>query len=81
VAENVLTLNFTDATEIVAGQPYLVKPAANVDFSADGKEFAGVDLTAASATPTPTTYVNFVPTLGKTAVTGSADDILILSSL
>ena len=35
VAENVLTLNFTDATEIVAGQPYLVKPAANVDFSPD----------------------------------------------
>ena len=33
----VLTLNFEDATSIVAGQPYLVKPAANVDFSADGK--------------------------------------------
>ena len=76
----VLTLNFTDATEIVAGQPYLVKPAANVDFSADGKEFAGVDLTAASATPTATTYVNFVPTLGKTAVTGDVKDILILNT-
>ena len=62
VAENVLTLNFTDANEIVAGQPYLVKPAVNVDFSADGKEFAGVDLTAAEPTPTTTTYVNFVPT-------------------
>ena len=47
VEGTVLTLNFTDATEIVAGQPYLVKPAATVDFSADGKEFAGVDLTAA----------------------------------
>ena len=80
VAENVLTLNFTNATEIVAGQPYLVKPAANVDFSADGKEFAGVDLIAASATPTATTYVNFVPTLGKTAVTGNVKDILILNT-
>jgi hypothetical protein len=77
---NVLTLNFTDASEIVAGQPYLVKPAATVDFSADGKEFAGVDLTAASATPTPTTYVDFVPTLGKTAVTGDVKDILILNT-
>lgn len=80
VAENVLTLNFTDANEIVAGQPYLVKPAANVDFSADGKEFAGVDLTAASATATETTYVNFMPTLGKTAVTGDVKDILILNT-
>jgi len=80
VAENVLTLNFEDATSIVAGQPYLVKPAANVDFSADGKEFAGVDLTAASATPTATTYVNFIPTLGKTAVTGDPKDILILNA-
>ena len=79
VAGTVLTLNFENATSIVAGQPYLVKPAANVDFSADGKEFAGVDLTAASATPTPTTYVNFVPTLGKTAVTGNVKDILILN--
>ena len=80
VAENVLTLNFTDATEIVAGQPYLVKPAATVDFSADGKEFASVDLTAASATPTATTYVNFVPTLGKTLVTGDVKDILFLGA-
>ena len=76
----VLTLNFTDANEIEAGQPYLVKPAANVDFSADGKEFAGVDLSTASATPTATTYVNFVPTLGKTAVAGDVKDILILNT-
>ena len=76
----VLTLNFTDATAIVAGQPYLVKPAANVDFSADGKEFAGVNLNAASATATTTTYVNFVPTLGKTTVTGDVKDILMMTT-
>ena len=76
----VLTLNFTDATEIVAGQPYLVKPAATVDFSADGKEFAGVSLTAASATPTEKTHVDFVPTLGKTWVEGNMNDILILNT-
>ena len=80
VAENVLTLNFTNAASIVAGQPYLVKPAANVDFSADGKEFAGVDLTAASATPTEKTHVNFIPTLGVTAVAGDPKDILILNT-
>ena len=80
VAENVLTLNFTDANEIVAGQPYLVKPAANVDFSADGKEFAGVDLNAAEPTATTTTYVNFIPTLGVTEVTGNVKDILILNT-
>ena len=80
VAGTVLTLNFTNASSIVAGQPYLVKPAANVDFSADGKEFAGVDLNDASATPTATTYVNFVPTLGVTAVTDDPKDILILNT-
>ena len=80
VAENVLTLNFTNAASIEAGKPYLVKPAADVDFSADGKEFAGVDLTAASATPTATAYVNFVPTLGKTLVEGDVKDILILNT-
>ena len=76
----VLTLNFTDATSIVAGKPYLVKPAATVDFSANGKEFAGVNLTAASATATEKTHVNFVPTLGKTEVTGDVKDILILNT-
>ena len=76
----VLTLNFTDATSIVAGKPYLVKPAATVDFSANGKEFAGVNLNDATATPTEKTHVNFVPTLGKTEVTGNVKDILILNT-
>lgn len=75
-----LTLNFEDATSIVAGKPYLVKPAATADSSANGKEFAGVNLNAASATPTPTTYVDFIPTLGKTAVDGDVKDILILNA-
>ena len=74
-----LYLNFDDATSIEAGKPYIVKPAADVDFSADGKEFSGVNLTAASASPDETTYVNFVPTLGKTAVTGNVEDILMMT--
>ena len=80
VEGTVLTLNFTDATSIVAGKPYLVKPAATVDFSANGKEFAGVNLNDATATPTEKTHVNFVPTLGKTEVTGDVKDILILNA-
>ena len=77
----VLNLNFATATSIEAGKPYIVKPtAANVDFSADGKEFEGVDLTAAEATADVTTYVNFVPTLGKTTVTGDPENILMMTT-
>ena len=80
VVGNVLTLDFTVATEIEAGKPYLVKPAVNVDFSADGKEFAGVDFSDATPTATTTTFADFVPTLGKTEVTGSKEDILFLGA-
>ena len=80
VAGTVLTLKFIDATEIEAGKPYLVKPAVNVDFSVDGKEFENVNLNAATATPTETTYADFVPTLGKTAVDGDKEDILFLGA-
>ena len=79
VEGTVLTLNFTDASSIEAGKPYLVKPAVNVDFSADGKEFAGVNLNTATPTADNTTYVDFVPTVGKTAVTGNVEDILMMT--
>ena len=79
VSDNVLTITFADATSIAAGKPYIVKPtAANVDFSADGKEFTGVDLST-TASADETTYVDFVPTLGKTAVTGNVKDILMMT--
>ena len=74
---DVLSLNFVEATSIVAGKPYLVKPtAANVV----DPTFEGVNLNAATASPVNTTYVNFVPTLGKTAVTGNLNDILIMTT-
>ena len=77
---NILTLNFVNASSIEAGKPYIVKPtAANVDFSDDGKEFEGVNLSPASASPDNTTYVDFVPTVGKTAVTGNVEDILMMT--
>ena len=79
VSGNVLTITFEDATSIEAGKPYIVKPtAANVDFSADGKEFTGVDLSA-SASPDNTAYVNFVPTLGKTNVTEEPENVLMMT--
>ena len=77
VSGNVLTLNFVAADEIVAGKPYIVKPtAANVV----DPTFEGVDLTAASASPDNTTYVNFIPTLGKTLIEDDPKDILILNT-
>ena len=79
VEGTVLPLNFTDASSIEAGKPSLVKPAVNVDFSADGKEFAGVNLNTATPTADNTTYVDFVPTVGKTAVTGNVEDILMMT--
>ena len=72
-----VTLNFVEANEIVAGHPYLVKPTA-----ADVVEptFEGVDLNAATATTEETTYVDFIPTLGKTTIDGvSADNVLFLA--
>ena len=77
---NILSLNFVAASSIDAGHPYIVKPAANVDFSADGKEFEGVNLNSATETPTTTTYVDFKPTLGKTTVTGDPENILMLTT-
>lgn len=64
-AAGTLTLNFANATEIEAGKPYLVKVSANVV----NPTFDDVTVSSAT-TPTETTAVNFVPTLGKTLVTG-----------
>ena len=37
-----LTLHFETASSIAAGTPYLVQVASNLNFAADGNEFAGV---------------------------------------
>lgn len=65
--DDVLTLNFAAATEIEAGKPYLVKPAA-----ADVVEptFTIADLSSATTLATETDHVDFIPTLGKQLVTG-----------
>ena len=67
LANGVLTLNFADATTIEAGKPYFVKVAADVT----NPTFE--DVTVSNViTPTETTFADFVPSMGKTLVTGSA---------
>lgn len=66
-ANGTLTLNFANAASIVAGKPYLVKVAANTDLSA--APFTGA-IVSKDAQPFTSTDVDFIPTLGKTLVTG-----------
>ena len=70
-----LTLIFADAASIEAGKPYLVKVNATVQ----NPTFEGVT-TVSSATPTQTTYADFIPTLGLTEVTGNTKEILFIGS-
>ena len=61
-----LTLNFSDATTIEAGKPYLVKISGSEAITLTGYN----DVTIGNANPSTTTAVDFIPTLGKTLVTG-----------
>ena len=61
-----LYLTFSTANSIVAGKPYLVKISGSEAITLTGYN----DVTIGKASTTSTTYVNFVPTLGKTLVTG-----------
>lgn len=66
-----LTLNFSDATTIEAGKPYLVKISGSEAITLTGYD----DVTIRNAIPNTTTdAVNFIPTLGKTLVTGPTGD-------
>ena len=62
-----LNLTFEDATSIEAGKPYLVKVENDLDFS----KLAMANVTVSKTLqPVTFTYVDFVPTLGKTEITG-----------
>ena len=75
---NKLTLNFADATEIVAGTPYLVKVTSPFDFSA--QPLPSVEISKELNTVT-TTYADFIPTLGKTTIDNvAAQNVLFLSA-
>lgn len=64
-----LTLLFSDATSIEAGKPYMVKVAADVATPT----FDDVTISK-TTTPTVTSVVDFVPSLGKTLATGPTGD-------
>nr|MCR5435164.1 leucine-rich repeat domain-containing protein [Bacteroidaceae bacterium] len=71
-----LSLTFDDATAIEAGKPYLVKVAASVE----NPTFSSVTVSA-TAVPTETNALDFIPTLGKTTITGSeAQSVLFLGA-
>ena len=73
-----LTLNFEDANEIEAGTPYLVKVPTAFSFAAT--PLAGIIMSNATV-PTTTTYVDFIPTLGKTTIEGDdATSVLFLAA-
>ena len=66
-----LMLNFTDATEMVAGTPYLVKVSTDYDFSA--RALPNVEVSQ-ELNPVQTDYADFIPTLGKTTIGSEGDD-------
>ena len=60
-----LTMTFGDATTVEAGKPYLVKVKGNVE----NPTFTGITVSK-TAKPTTTDYVDFIPTFGKSLITG-----------
>ena len=73
-----LMLNFENATEMVAGTPYLVKVTSDFDFSAQALPNVEV---SKELNPVTTTYIDFIPTLGKTTIDGVvADEVLFLAA-
>ena len=71
----VLSLTFATVTSLEAGKPYLVKVGTNVE----NPTFEGVTISS-TATTTETEAVDFIPTLGVTAITADAQSILFLSA-
>ena len=71
----VLSLTFATVTSLEAGKPYLVKVGTNVE----NPTFEGVTISS-TATTTETDAVDFIPTLGVTAITADAQSILFLSA-
>ena len=78
LTDGTLNLTFTDATSIVAGKPYLVKVENDLDFS----KLAMANVTVSKTLqPVTFTYVDFIPTLGSTAIeVTDAKEILFMAS-
>ena len=75
---NTLKLNFTDATEIVAGKPYIIK-WANTSSVITDPVFTGVTVSSATANVT-TTYVDFIGTYNPINFTSEDKSILFLGA-
>ena len=73
-----ITLNFENATEMVAGTPYLVKVTSDFDFSAQALPNVEV---SKELHPVTSTYIDFIPTLGKTTIDGvDKENVLFLAA-
>lgn len=70
--EDKVTMTFGDAEGIVAGKPYLVKVNTNDDLQLNVFSAVTVDKTVRAVTSLD--YIDFIPTLGKTLVTGPEGD-------
>lgn len=71
LTDGTLNLTFADATSIEAGKPYLVMMKSALDFST----FAMANVTVSKTLhPFTSTNVDFIPTLGKTLITGPEGD-------
>ena len=70
LTDGTLNLTFADATSLEAGKPYLVMVGSVFDLST----MAVPDVVKATPQPVTLNNVDFVPTLGKTLVTGPEGD-------
>lgn len=72
-----LTLNFSEASSIGAGKPYLLYLGSNSNVV--NPTFEGVTISN-STTTTETTYANFIPVINRTQVTATVDNVLFLGA-
>ena len=71
-----LMLTFTDATEMVAGTPYLVKVTTDFDFSAQALPDVVI---SKELHPVTTTYADFVPVFSPTFLDGGDKSVLFIT--
>jgi hypothetical protein len=71
ISGETIYLNFEDAQTIEAGKPYLVKVTSDFDFSAQA--LPGIEVSK-DPVPVTSTYIDFIPTLGKTTIGSEGDD-------
>lgn len=77
LTDGTLNLSFDDAKKIDAGKPYLVMVESDLDLSS----LAVPEVVKATPQPFTSTYVDFIPTLGKTTIpAGDVKNVLFMTS-